>query len=52
MTVGQRLHQPLGTRAGRTHAVLHGGEHLALEIGHVRHTNQEHVHDDERDHKG
>ncbi len=50
--VGHRLQEALGTGAGRSHTILHGREHLALEIGHVRHANQEHVHDQERDQKG
>ncbi len=41
--------EPLRTGPRRSHPVLHGGEHLALVIGHVRHADEQDVHDDEGD---
>ena len=49
--VGDRLQEPLRTGAVRTDPVLHGGEHLALVPRHVRHADEQDVHEDERHQK-
>ena len=47
--VRERLQQAVRTGPRRSHAVLHRREHLALVVGHVRHADQQDVHDQEGD---
>src|SRR5690606_21468122 len=45
--VSERLPQAMPARAGRTEAILERGKDLALEPGHIRHADEQHIENDE-----